>query len=257
MATVRTESVNLRYLEMADPKINFLLVGVTRAKDHDFAKNDDGKIEAGEMLDGLERHKKEGRVPGNHDVVYLMTGLGSPHDETPECPWAEGYLMSYVDGGLKKYKLSACSQQTIRQNVKKLSQECFSVLSEKNYMTDHKKFPGQTVRAQYVCKKLIKKQAKGRKVFAQKGYAPENRSDTTIVLFDAPKHQAGTKNRTDSPDTPAADTSMADESSGEIPAIPVSNPYCVLRSEKMAGKNSFEVGPNTFNSAKVANRPKV
>ncbi|XP_049515543.1 metalloprotease mig-17-like, partial [Dermacentor silvarum] len=173
------------------------------------------------MLDGLERHKKEGRVPGNHDVVYLMTGLdmitfkrgklnkgisgraylsnvcrergigegedtaptysgvntlahelahslGSPHDETPECPWAEGYLMSYVDGGLKKYKLSACSQQTIRQNVKKLSQECFSVLSEKNYMTDHKKFPGQTVRAQYVCKKLIKKQAKGRKVFAQK-----------------------------------------------------------------------------------------
>ncbi|KAH7933287.1 hypothetical protein HPB49_011210 [Dermacentor silvarum] len=48
----------------------------------------------------------------------LAHSLGSPHDETPECPWAEGYLMSYVDGGLKKYKLSRCSQQKIRQNAK-------------------------------------------------------------------------------------------------------------------------------------------
>ncbi|KAL1483544.1 hypothetical protein MTO96_033113 [Rhipicephalus appendiculatus] len=161
---------------MAYPKVKFLLVGVTRVKDHDFARNSGGEIEAGEMLGGLEDYKKRGKIPGKYDVVYLMTGLdmikyangrngvntlahelahtlGSDHDETPECPWADGYLMSYVDGGLRKFRLSQCSENSIRQYVRKLSDECIQVLNARNLMKDENKFPGQTIRAQFFCKK--------------------------------------------------------------------------------------------------------
>lgn len=168
---VMSNAVQLRYLDMKNPKMTFLLVGVTRAKDHSFAKNSGGEIEAGEMLDGLQNYKEKGKVPGKPDLVYLITGLdmvkfdngqknkgvaglayigkvcsplgigegedtahtysgvktmahelahtlGSPHDETPECPWSQGYLMSYVDGGLRKYRLSPCSENSIRKCVK-------------------------------------------------------------------------------------------------------------------------------------------
>uniref|UniRef100_A0A224YNH4 Reprolysin n=1 Tax=Rhipicephalus zambeziensis TaxID=60191 RepID=A0A224YNH4_9ACAR len=218
---ILANAANLRYLDMDNPKISFLLVGVTRAKDHDFARNNHGEIEAGEMLGGLQAYKNQGKIPGKHDVVYLMTGLdmikfnngrkdngiagrayiaatcashgigegedtahtyngvntmahelahslGSPHDETPECPWAEGYLMSYIDGGLRKYRLSRCSEKTIREYVRKQSDECIRVLNERNYMENQKKFPGQTVREQYFCKQLLKKKAKGQKIIVQK-----------------------------------------------------------------------------------------
>ncbi|KAL1425196.1 hypothetical protein MTO96_019351 [Rhipicephalus appendiculatus] len=209
---ILANAANLRYLDMDNPKISFLLVGVTRAKDHDFARNNNGEIEAGEMLSGLHSYKKEGKIPGKHDIVYLMTGLdmikfnngrkenaiagrayigaacaghgigegedtahtyngvntmahelahslGSPHDETPECPWSEGYLMSYIDGGLRKYRLSRMQKQ---------SDECIRVLNEHNYMENQKKFPGQTVREQYFCKQLLKKEAKGQKIVVKK-----------------------------------------------------------------------------------------
>ncbi|KAL3205004.1 hypothetical protein MRX96_041115 [Rhipicephalus microplus] len=55
-----------------------------------------------------------------HELAHT---LGSPHDETPECPWAKGYLMSYVDGGLNKFKLSPCSEKSIRRYVQYLSEE--------------------------------------------------------------------------------------------------------------------------------------
>nr|ABD66751.1 metalloproteinase [Rhipicephalus haemaphysaloides] len=218
---VMMNAVTLRYLDMTNPKISFLLVGVTRAKDHDFGRNNGGEIEAAEMLRGLGQYKNQGRIPGNYDVVYLMTGLdmirfskgkkikgiagrakmstvcterglgegedtphaytgvntlahelahtlGSDHDETPECPWADGYLMSYVDGGLRKYKLSRCSQNSIRQYVGRLSDKCIRVLNGQNYMKDRRKFPGQTIRKQYYCRKLMKKKARGQKVFVEK-----------------------------------------------------------------------------------------
>ncbi|XP_037524135.1 venom metalloproteinase antarease-like TtrivMP_A [Rhipicephalus sanguineus] len=214
---IMANAVNLRYLDMENPKISFLLVGVTRAKDHDFAKNNYGEIEAGEMLSGLQAYTNQGRVPGKYDVAFLITGLdiikfvngrkdkningrayigaacsrsgigegedvphtydgvnmlahelahslGSPHDETPECPWSDGYLMSYVDGGLRKYRLSRCSQKKIRQYVRKQTEECIKVVNEQNYMKNQKKLPGQTVRKLYYCKQLLKKKAQGREI---------------------------------------------------------------------------------------------
>uniref|UniRef100_A0A224YGE6 Reprolysin n=1 Tax=Rhipicephalus zambeziensis TaxID=60191 RepID=A0A224YGE6_9ACAR len=94
--------------------------------------------------------------------------MGSPHDETPECPWAEGYLMSYVDGGLKRYRLSRCSEQSIRDVYKKLKPECIQVQTKTNYMEKHKQLPGQTVRALYYCKRVMKKS--GGKWFLKNSY---------------------------------------------------------------------------------------
>ncbi|KAL1425193.1 hypothetical protein MTO96_019349 [Rhipicephalus appendiculatus] len=212
---VTTNAANLRYLDMASPRIKFILVGVTRIKDHDFAGNRQGVIDADAMLNGLQQYKNQGRVPGHHDVVYLATGLdmetkqdrtvaglanfaaacrsaavgegedtphtyngvntmahelahtlGSPHDQTPECPWAKGYLMSYVDGGLNKFKLSPCSERSIRNYVRHQSEDCIRVQSSRNYNREYRKFPGQSVRAQYLCKTLLRV-AQGKKVTAK------------------------------------------------------------------------------------------
>ncbi|XP_075737979.1 venom metalloproteinase antarease-like TtrivMP_A isoform X2 [Rhipicephalus microplus] len=219
---VMMNAVNLRYLDTTNPKIDFLLVGVTRAKDYEFARTEGRYIDSGEMITGLELYKSQGRIPGAHDVVYLITGydmtkwlsngkrypgirgraklgtvcthlglsegedkpygylgvntiahelghtLGAEHDETPECPWKEGYLMSYEDGGLKKFRLSQCSERSIRQYVRRLSDHCISVLNAQNYLRDIKKFPGQTIRKKYYCQRLMGNTKESRKVFVKK-----------------------------------------------------------------------------------------
>ncbi|KAL3205001.1 hypothetical protein MRX96_041112 [Rhipicephalus microplus] len=164
---VMTNAVNLRYVDMARPKISFILVGITRSIDDAFAAMEEGLLNARETLRGIEKYMDNGRIPGNPDIVFLVSGLdmfnrpdgkmnkalgglayvgtvckkrkigeaedtattysginavahelchvlGAPHDGTPECPWEAGYLMSYVDGGLKKFRLSPCSERSIR-----------------------------------------------------------------------------------------------------------------------------------------------
>ncbi|XP_049274296.1 metalloprotease mig-17-like [Rhipicephalus sanguineus] len=99
-----------------------------------------------------------------HEMAH---SLGSLHDETPECPWSDGYLMSYVDGGLRKYRLSRCSQRKIREYVRKQTEECIKVLNQQNYMKNQKKFPGQTVRESYYCTQKVKEKAKGKTIFVE------------------------------------------------------------------------------------------
>ncbi|KAH7933586.1 hypothetical protein HPB49_014146 [Dermacentor silvarum] len=93
-----------------------------------------------------------------HELGHL---LGSPHDDgwskDPECAWDQGYLMSYVDGGVKSYRLSKCSEDKIRSIFKMLKPECIEVKANQNYQKDHRKFPGQTVREEFYCKKILKK----------------------------------------------------------------------------------------------------
>ncbi|KAH8030319.1 hypothetical protein HPB51_006751 [Rhipicephalus microplus] len=131
-------------------------MAVTTNADDAFATKHQGMLDAPATLGGLEKYIDNGRVPGSNDIVMLVTGMGSPHDETPECPWEEGYLMSYVDGGLKKYRLSPCSEKSMRNVYQKLKPECIQVQAKVNLMKDHQQYPGQTVRAMYYCKKVLK-----------------------------------------------------------------------------------------------------
>uniref|UniRef100_L7LTR9 Putative tick salivary metalloprotease n=1 Tax=Rhipicephalus pulchellus TaxID=72859 RepID=L7LTR9_RHIPC len=216
---VMLNAVNLRYSDMARPKVSFMLVGITRSKDDVFETRVKSYLHADKTLNGLWKYSENGRVPGNPDMVYLSTGLdmvnasngqldqgltglayigkvctkykvglgedtattysgthtmahelchllGSPHDTTPECPWEEGFMMSYVDGGLKKYRLSPCSQKSVRNIYRNLRPECIQVKTQMNYMTKYKKYPGQTLRDSYYCKKAVKKP--GKKFFVRR-----------------------------------------------------------------------------------------
>ncbi|XP_054934195.1 venom metalloproteinase antarease TserMP_A-like isoform X2 [Dermacentor andersoni] len=96
-----------------------------------------------------------------HELAHI---LGSDHDTTPRCPWKEGYLMSYVDGGTRKYRLSPCSEDSIRNTYGRLSEECKKVLSKTNYMSQHKEYPGETVREKYFCRKRVESVVKGLQV---------------------------------------------------------------------------------------------
>lgn len=219
---IMMNAVNLRYLDTTNPKIDFLLVGITRAKDHDFAQTEGRFIDAGEMISGLKLYKSQGRILGHHDVVYLITGyditkwlakgkrysgirgrakvatvctqlglgegedrphgylgvntiahelghtLGAEHDRSPECPWKDGYLMSYEDGGLKKFRLSQCSERSIREYVGRLPDDCIRVLNRQNYLRDQRKYPGETIRKKYYCRKLMGNTEESKKVFVKK-----------------------------------------------------------------------------------------
>ncbi|XP_070383417.1 A disintegrin and metalloproteinase with thrombospondin motifs like isoform X1 [Dermacentor albipictus] len=208
-----TNAVNLRYLDMRNPRISFILVGLTRSRDDPFAEHKQGFLYAPGTLRGLREYNNKGKIPGNADMVYLITGqdlgneqdgkltnfvtglafvdgvcthnfvgegedtartytgthtmahelahiLGAPHDEArpkdPECAWSQGYLMSYVDGGVKRYQLSPCSEDNIRTAFKKLKSECLEVKAKHNYQKDYRKFPGQTVREEFFCRKVLK-----------------------------------------------------------------------------------------------------
>ncbi|XP_075531725.1 venom metalloproteinase antarease-like TtrivMP_A [Dermacentor variabilis] len=156
---IMTNAVNLRYLDMKNPRVSYILVGITRSKDDPVIIRKQGYLFAAGTLDALEAYYKEGKIPGKPDTIYLVTGqdlarvkdgkmdptisglaavgavctqhaagegedtaraysgtnvmahelahlIGAPHDDErsndPECAWSQGYLMSYVDGGVKK-----------------------------------------------------------------------------------------------------------------------------------------------------------
>ncbi|KAH6924615.1 hypothetical protein HPB50_020652 [Hyalomma asiaticum] len=102
-------------MDMRKPMVNFMLVGITRSRDDVFIGKVQGYLEAHLTLNGLKKYIDDGKVPGNPDILYLVTGMGAHHDTFPECPWEAGYLMSYVDGGLKRYRPSPCSVKAMQE----------------------------------------------------------------------------------------------------------------------------------------------
>ncbi|XP_037581937.1 disintegrin and metalloproteinase domain-containing protein 7 [Dermacentor silvarum] len=149
------------------PDVVYLATG------QDLAKMKDGKLSTGvaglAFVGGVctSTFVSEGEdTPMTYDGTQAMAHelghlLGSPHDDgwskDPECAWDQGYLMSYVDGGVKSYRLSKCSEDKIRSIFKMLKPECIEVKANQNYQKDHRKFPGQTVREEFYCKKILKK----------------------------------------------------------------------------------------------------
>lgn len=208
---VMVNAVNMRYLDMSNPRIRYKLVGVTRSKDDVFATGLSGHLDAEKTLRGLATYYSQGYVPGNPDVVYFITNqdlakiqygtiteknvaglafvgtvctkkgvaegediaksymgvycmahelahsLGAEHDTTPECPWSHGYLMSYVDGGTNKYKLSRCSERQIRHLIPTLPHNCIKETYNKQYMNDHRRVPGQLLKEVEYCRMMLKK----------------------------------------------------------------------------------------------------
>ncbi|XP_037581346.1 venom metalloproteinase antarease TserMP_A-like [Dermacentor silvarum] len=112
----------------------------------------------------------KGVYPAAHELAHT---LGSVHDGDPriksipnhagakDCPWEEGYLMSYTDGGTNKFELSPCSQAQIRALLRYVPQTCLDEKSDKDYMATHRKVPGQLISAEDYCNILMKNHGRG------------------------------------------------------------------------------------------------
>ncbi|XP_075727062.1 venom metalloproteinase antarease-like TtrivMP_A isoform X2 [Rhipicephalus microplus] len=70
---IMVNAVTLRYLEIKTPSITFRIVGVTMSKADVFLSHILGTIEAYETLAKLEKYYNDDNIPGNPDVVFLLT----------------------------------------------------------------------------------------------------------------------------------------------------------------------------------------
>ncbi|XP_077530938.1 venom metalloproteinase BumaMPs1-like [Haemaphysalis longicornis] len=223
---VTVNAVNMRYLDMANPRISFKLVAITRSLDDKFVKRARGAtVHATDTLQALATYYSTGHIEGKQDVVYFMTGqdlamvqngqldkgllgyayigtvctyrgvavgedmalsysgvlcmahelahsLGATHDTTPECPWSAGFLMSYVDGGTNRHRLSHCSERQIRITVRTLTRTCIWETSNSNLGGNNTHMPGQKINEEDYCNMLFQRQKLPVKLKAQK-LAPE------------------------------------------------------------------------------------
>ncbi|XP_065307584.2 venom metalloproteinase BumaMPs1-like isoform X1 [Dermacentor albipictus] len=105
-----------------------------------------------------------------HEIIHI---LGSSHDGGPgapwipnnkggrPCSWNQGYLMSYVDGGVKKYKLSPCTKAQIRGLLRIVPDKCLAETAKLSMRTRGKILPGQIMTAEDYCNGLLSDQGLG------------------------------------------------------------------------------------------------
>lgn len=107
-------------------------------------------------------------IPGTYDGVHVATHemahlMGCVHDGDPppdyladspgatECPWDDGFIMSYKDGGLNKYMFSQCCINQIRHLLRRGSHNC--LLEEFNYpLRLDKRLPGEQLQPIDYCR---------------------------------------------------------------------------------------------------------
>ncbi|KAK8775840.1 hypothetical protein V5799_030817 [Amblyomma americanum] len=100
------------------------LAAMLNASDMIINRTSDG-VDVEATLDNMKELALQGAF--NHcDITVFLTRLGASHDNTSaldkfpgypgseNCSSEDGYLMSYQDGGRKKYRLSNCSKDQIR-----------------------------------------------------------------------------------------------------------------------------------------------
>lgn len=107
-------------------------------------------------------------IPGTYDGVQVATHemahlMGCVHDGDPppdyladspgatDCPWDEGFIMSYKDGGLNKYMFSQCCVRQIKHVLRRGSHNC--LLEEFNYpLRLDKRLPGEALKPVDYCR---------------------------------------------------------------------------------------------------------
>ncbi|XP_064490167.1 A disintegrin and metalloproteinase with thrombospondin motifs like isoform X2 [Ornithodoros turicata] len=122
-------------------------------------------------IGGACTHQRAGLgedMPGTYDGVHVATHemahlLGCVHDGDPppdylsdspgaqDCPWDDGYIMSYKEGGVNKYRFSSCCIETIKHILDRGSHKC--LLDDFNYpLTLDKRLPGQVLKPIDYCR---------------------------------------------------------------------------------------------------------
>ncbi|XP_075531812.1 venom metalloproteinase antarease-like TtrivMP_A isoform X2 [Dermacentor variabilis] len=124
------------------------------------------KVGIGEDMAGTFK----GVYTAAHEIIHI---LGSSHDGGPgapwipnnkggrPCSWKQGYLMSYVDGGVKKYKLSPCTKAQIRGLLRIVPGKCLAETASLSMRTRGKILPGQIMTAEDYCAGLLSDEGLG------------------------------------------------------------------------------------------------
>ncbi|XP_050046207.1 venom metalloproteinase antarease TserMP_A-like isoform X2 [Dermacentor andersoni] len=109
-------------------------------------------------------------IPGLFTGMHTMTHeiahvLGSVHDGSGpssaierhpgavNCPWGNGYIMSYVDNGPKHHQFSYCSLKQMQYVLTLRGRECWEVVSTPQNVS--KKYPGYRNIIKKICRKAF------------------------------------------------------------------------------------------------------
>uniref|UniRef100_A0A6M2E5N4 Putative secreted metalloprotease n=1 Tax=Amblyomma tuberculatum TaxID=48802 RepID=A0A6M2E5N4_9ACAR len=109
--------------------------------------------------------------PGSYDVIHTFAHevahlLGASHDGdrpvrsmpnrpgSEACPWEDGYMMSYIDGGAKHQRLSSCSLEQIKFVLLLRGISCWGTGSGNEYVVEDA-FPGQFLTDKAYCRRMF------------------------------------------------------------------------------------------------------
>ncbi|XP_049274718.1 zinc metalloproteinase-disintegrin-like atrase-A isoform X2 [Rhipicephalus sanguineus] len=111
-------------------------------------------------------------VAGTYSGMHTLTHegghvLGASHDQSSpkswipgdpgslSCPWSDGHIMSYVDGGVRHHRFSRCSLEQIRNLVILRGYVCWKVGITNTGYTEPGKYPGMAVAPNEFCKSVF------------------------------------------------------------------------------------------------------
>nr|XP_037273249.1 venom metalloproteinase antarease-like TtrivMP_A [Rhipicephalus microplus] len=111
-------------------------------------------------------------VAGTYSGMHTLTHegghvLGASHDQSNpkpsipgdpgslNCPWKDGHIMSYVDGGAKHHRFSRCSLKQIQHLIILRGEVCWRVSIGNTGHTAPGKYPGMDVAPNAFCKSVF------------------------------------------------------------------------------------------------------
>ncbi|KAL1482445.1 hypothetical protein MTO96_014295 [Rhipicephalus appendiculatus] len=161
---ITLNSVNLKYLTVAEPevRINFCALEVIN-------HNVENEFYASHILEAFVRPRKvgigedkEGTYRGvrviSHELGHL---LGCPHDSERypgfsswDCPWYDGFMMTYLTNSSNSMKFSKCCDEAITKLVTTTRRVCLvqqtGIRNIKKTSLTHK-LPGEVLNRNQVC----------------------------------------------------------------------------------------------------------